>query len=335
MGQKNDKSGCLGCGCLTFLFLIFIAGVSQAKNPEVPITLTIIGAVLFVYIIQQQSKKAAQNKKANEQPSDQNLQQKEDNKEQLSTPEFKPVQQEGVILKNVEQSPSTSTSSKGRVYVIKSTPERKKAELTKFQQSKQVQRDTPIRNRQRAERFRTIQFERKENWQEFEKIIRSYNISRLYHFTDRNNIASIKEHGGLYSWYTLEQKNIPIPCPGGDELSRRLDQRYQLQDYVRLCFHPDQPMKYVAQRDNRIGRCMILSIDPEVIYCKDTVFSDENATANSVNIGTTAEDFKKIRFDIFSEGRWSSPEEKRYFQAEVLVKKHIPMEYILAINPDY
>ena len=59
----------------------------------------------------------------------------------------------------------------------------------------------------------------------------------MYHFTDRANIPSIKKHGGPYSWYTCEQKSIEIKMPGGNQLSRDLDLRYNLHDYVRLSFN--------------------------------------------------------------------------------------------------
>jgi len=40
-------------------------------------------------------------------------------------------------------------------------------------------------------------------------------ITLLYHFTDRRNLASIREHGGLYPMTKLKKRNIKVPAPGG------------------------------------------------------------------------------------------------------------------------
>ena len=41
--------------------------------------------------------------------------------------------------------------------------------------------------------------EKKNNWQEFEQVLKENRITKLYHFTDFDNLESIIKHGGLYS----------------------------------------------------------------------------------------------------------------------------------------
>lgn len=48
--------------------------------------------------------------------------------------------------------------------------------------------------------------EKKQNWQEYKAILDRYGITKLYHFTDRNNLESIIRNGGLYSWSDCEKK---------------------------------------------------------------------------------------------------------------------------------
>lgn len=172
----------------------------------------------------------------------------------------------------------------------------------------------------------------KNNWENFRAIVNKNNITCLYHFTDRENIPSIIRYGGLYSWYTCEQKSIEIPKPGGNQLARYLDLRHNLQDYVRLSFNKRQPMLYVAQRDGRINNPVFLEISPEVIYWEETLFSDKNATANSVVIGCGLDDFKRINFRFAKSGQWQNEKEKGLIQAEVLVKSHIPLSFIKNIE---
>lgn len=172
----------------------------------------------------------------------------------------------------------------------------------------------------------------KPEWIEIKKILSKQNIKTLYHFTDKSNIDSIIKSGGLYSWYYLDNNGIHIPAPGGNQLSRNLDKRYELENYVRLSFKKNIPMKYVTQNDGRIKDPVILEIDIDVNFLKTTLFSNKNATSKDSNIGGTLNDFKKIRFDILKNKEWRNEEEKSFWQAEVLVKEHVPLENIRNLN---
>lgn len=111
---------------------------------------------------------------------------------------------------------------------------------------------------------------KRSNWQEFKALLERHNITKLYHFTDRDNLINIISHGGIYSWADCDKKGIKIPKPGGGDLSRRLDKRDGLQHYVRVSFTTEHPMMYVAMNDGRISNPVILEIDPEVIYDSET-----------------------------------------------------------------
>lgn len=164
-----------------------------------------------------------------------------------------------------------------------------------------------------------------------ESLVLRKNIN-LYHFTDRSNIPLIKKAGGLFSWQELNHRKIFPLKPGGSEFSRQLDLRKNLGNYVRLCFHPDQPMKYVARRDGRIPDPVILRINIGVVYYESTLYSDVNATAGDANIGETYTHFSNIDFDLFNRGAWATESEKHRFQAEVLVQTYIPLRFIININ---
>jgi len=157
-------------------------------------------------------------------------------------------------------------------------------------------------------------------------------VKGLYHFTDRSNLHSIKEHNGLFSWSFLTKNGIIIPAAGGDNLSRKLDQEKHLEDFVRLSFHPDHPMKYVVKNEGRVPNPVVLEIDPRVMMWEKTLFSNVNAVANYAQVGSGSQDLQKVRFDIIKQGKWLTENEKHFFQAEVLVKTHIPLEFILNID---
>ncbi len=178
--------------------------------------------------------------------------------------------------------------------------------------------------------------EKKINWQEFKAVLDEHRISKLYHFTDRDNLESIIKNGGLYSWMDCDQKGIKINKPGGSSASRQLDSSRNLEDYVRVSFTTQHPMMYVAMKDGRISNPVILEIDPEVIYWNDSLYANLNAARYTIkpNIGPTITDFKQIHFQsVKARTHFDLPEEEQpYFQAEVLVKNFIPLEYIKNIG---
>lgn len=76
----------------------------------------------------------------------------------------------------------------------------------------------------------------KDDYYEYIQLLVDNGINYLYHFTDRRNLSSIKNYGGLYSWKYCVNHNINIPCPGGDSFFRSLDESFNLGNYVRLSF---------------------------------------------------------------------------------------------------
>ena len=140
---------------------------------------------------------------------------------------------------------------------------------------------------------------KRNDWEEFKKLLKQHNITKLYHFTDRDNLENIIKNGGLYSWKDCEERGIAIPKPGGGgagSLSWSLDQQAGLEHYVRVSFTSNHPMMYVAMNEGRISNPVLLEIDPEVIYDKDTRYADRNATRSGARIGGTLDDFKRIHF---------------------------------------
>lgn len=177
--------------------------------------------------------------------------------------------------------------------------------------------------------------EKKANWEEFKNVLDQNHITKLYHFTDLDNLESIIKNGGLYSWADCEEKGITIAKPGGGDLSRSLDKRDGLQHYVRVSFAHDHPMMYVAMNDDRISNPVVLEIDIEAAFWKDSLYADRNATRNGANVGGTLDDLKAVRFGLFNRPmRYfdMGDEGKMHYQAEVLVKNFIPLKYITNIS---
>lgn len=175
---------------------------------------------------------------------------------------------------------------------------------------------------------------KKQNWEEYLKVLKSNGITKFYHFTDRENLESIINNGGLYSWADCEEKGIAIAKPGGSSTSRQLDCRDGLQHYVRLSFVPGHPMMFVAMNEGRISNPVVLEIDIETAIWESSMYADRNMTKNGANVGGTLDDLKAIRFGLFFGHRYfdMSDEAKMYYKAEILVKNFIPLKYITNIG---
>lgn len=78
---------------------------------------------------------------------------------------------------------------------------------------------------------------KRNNWEQFKKLLEQHNIKKLYHFTDRDNLENIIKNGGLYSWKDCQERGIAIPKPGGGgvgSLSWSLDERDGLERLVKM-----------------------------------------------------------------------------------------------------
>ena len=174
----------------------------------------------------------------------------------------------------------------------------------------------------------------KENFKDFRKEVEEKKIKSLYHFTDESNLDSIIRNEGLYSWRACEHKKIKINKQGGNKLSKRLDVYHGLEDYVRLSFVENHPMMFVAKSEGRINNPIILKINPTVILWGETRFSNMNATKNGHIQGNLIKHFLNIKFEVIEVKDYFglSAELRPYYQAEILVKSFISIEYIKNIG---
>lgn len=188
------------------------------------------------------------------------------------------------------------------------------------------------RKREQAEqaekqRLMALSSELKEDWQNFKQVLDDNHVRYLYHFTDVRNIPSIKKHGGLLSWHYCHTHGITIPCQGGDYDSRELDKKYGLEDYVRLSFCDDHPMKWRLEQSGSTMKVLRIKVD--VALLKDTQFSDMNAADKRHTHGKELAHLQMVDFDATRMHylRSDDPNFKPH-QAEVMVKTFIPLKYI-------
>lgn len=170
-----------------------------------------------------------------------------------------------------------------------------------------------------------------------EKQIRKYladnGISHLYHFTERENIESIKRNGGICSLQYCLLNAIEVSTKGDMTLLRDTDASFYLEDYARLSFCERHPL--IKKRQEAGADLVLLKVKLDVAWKYDTLFSDRDAASKYHHHGSTIEDLKKIRMEAVRKSNleeWDPDYE--FNQAEVMVKSIIPLEYIENIeNP--
>lgn len=193
------------------------------------------------------------------------------------------------------------------------------------------------RIKQRVEKQRQKAKDEKEKREKYkvdaDEIIAFYRqngVSNFYHYTDTRNLNSILQNNGLFSLNEMNNKGI-------DYLQG--SETYEKADYVRLSYTQNHPLLYVSKQQGRIRQEETLEISLDVAGLKYTKFTNVNAartaTAPTVKIGDDLNYIKnQVRIGIVMQRNHFdlSDEEKPYYQAEVMVKDHLPLEYIMNLE---
>ncbi len=157
---------------------------------------------------------------------------------------------------------------------------------------------------------------------QIEDYLLSNGINCLYHYTDRSNLDSIREYG-LFSSLTCQRLNIKNK-PGGNTLSHKLDLDHHLDDFVRLSFVGRLPM---TERLLKEGYDLVmLKVSIKVAGFLQTFFTDRNAADKDFMLGS---DFAFVKHINEPQGYFDP---YKLQQAEVLVRTHVPKEFILNLD---
>jgi hypothetical protein len=168
-------------------------------------------------------------------------------------------------------------------------------------------------------------------------IIAKYNIECIWHFTDRSNLESIEEYGGLLSLGELERRGIEIPVPGGNQWSHEADKIKGLHEYVHMVFVDDHPMLYRATKEGRIKDPVWLKINSSILQEDRVRFCADVSNKKGVDILDAERAKEEIDFEVlFTHMDWRDPEINRRRQAaiksEILMPDIVPIEKILGFK---
>ena len=165
-----------------------------------------------------------------------------------------------------------------------------------------------------------------------EKFLKDNDIQCLYHFTNRKNIGSIKQHG-ICSIDRLNQLGIQVHYSSTLK-SREIDKYKKMSNYVHLGYEKKHPMLFVALAEGRLCEYALLMVSPVMLLLKSTIFTDINAASSNARFSADINFFLNLPFSTFHNKPYLqlTPEEKKFYQAEVLVEQQIEIDNILNIS---
>ena len=159
------------------------------------------------------------------------------------------------------------------------------------------------------------------------------NIRYLWHFTDAANIDSIKEHNGLWAWAELQKKGIKVLRPSGNDWSRYVDNVKGLDNYVHLAFNCKHPLAWIVQDNQTVPNLRWLRIDVTVIGIDDVRFARGVANKGGIELldaEQAVKQFDETQLDALLARKHVGDKEawKDAQKAEILVPRHVPLNYI-------
>lgn len=164
-------------------------------------------------------------------------------------------------------------------------------------------------------------------------LLKSYNVSALWHFTDKRNQASILANGGLLSWVEAVRRRLVVPAPGGNDWSHQADQKFGVDKFVHLAFIKNHPMLHIAKKEGRIESPIWVEIDVSVLDLAGVMYTNDVANKSGVEILSSDQAKTGVDFQaLYTRMDWSDEEVMRRRRcaekSEVLVPTIVPIDYI-------
>ena len=172
-----------------------------------------------------------------------------------------------------------------------------------------------------------------EEWIRVLSLLESKGVKKLYHYTDKENIALIRTCGGLLSLRSLSERSVTPPRAGGDKVSHMIDSANHTDNYVHLCFSPRQYSLDAALKSGRIKNPRILEVSLEALRAGNPVYSVLNSasTHDDAIVSSGIQALSRIHIETaVREDLDSIPlADRRFHQAEVLIENQVPLKYLI------
>lgn len=166
----------------------------------------------------------------------------------------------------------------------------------------------------------------------------------FYHITEINNLPSILNSRGLYSDYESNRNNIKYIIIGYNHIKEHRKNKkisefypYTVSHFVPFYFTVRSPMLYVIHKKQDLlsyqnGQSSIVYLVSRLQHLVDNnaywLFTDRNAADSLASFYNNINDLDKVDWAAVTENNWQLPEIKARKQAEVLVYRYFPWQFV-------
>lgn len=162
-------------------------------------------------------------------------------------------------------------------------------------------------------------------------LLKKYNCDIIYHFTDRKNLESIKNNGGLYSLAKINKMKLKDVSYISNGWSQDADRFKGIDSYVHLCFvQGEHPMAFNASNNNDL---IWLAIDSKILDSAGVLYTNDIANKSGVILLNNEEakenlDIEGIfKFLPFTE-EGNRERKVATYKYEILIPNFVPLSYI-------
>ncbi|MFK5937683.1 MAG: DUF4433 domain-containing protein [Sulfurimonas sp.] len=156
-----------------------------------------------------------------------------------------------------------------------------------------------------------------------------YGFTSLDHMTHINNLETIFKYGLQAHSNSYKKRDISNKEVNNRRESRENIYGRKIHEYVPFYFNPRNAMMY----KNRYEDVVILAFDKKLLAQDGILFTDRNASTNSVHFYNKPDDLDKINWNLVKSDRWNDKASivKQIMMAEVLVYKQVPISFLKGI----
>ena len=169
------------------------------------------------------------------------------------------------------------------------------------------------------------------------EFLTKYKVRSFFHFTDRRNLESIRDHGGLLCLDELRRRGVVVQAPGGNEWSHEADRIKNLDKFVHLVFH-ERASDAVSGREGRQDPDVAVpQIDASVLHDPGVRLTADVANKSGVEVLAFAEALQVMDFKVLYEHTdWRDPVVKERLKIakkyELLVPRQVPLDLIRGLD---
>jgi len=159
--------------------------------------------------------------------------------------------------------------------------------------------------------------------------LEQFDFTSLDHMTHINNLDTILKYGLQAHSNPYKKRDISNQEVNNRRESRENIYGRKIHEYVPFYFNPRNAMMYRNKDENIV----ILAFDKKLLAQDGILFTDRNASTNSVHFYNKVDDLDKINWDLVKSDKWydKAPVVKQIMMAEVLVYKQVSISFLKGI----